>query len=265
MSSSALPTRALILSRPVVVAILAIGFALIFVTGLLTAFSTRGIAAANQRTAETQHALVAGTQFLSALAEALTLAHAPRPQDADALRLRTHRERARAELATLRNHFEPQPALRPVLEHLDQLVTAYFHQLESTPRASAAAQPLAGEIQQIVATLQRNQFLALAQRSASAAHRAETVQMLNLALIAIGGSLAVAVCLWLLRRVRELEGLITVCAWTRRVQWEGKWLSFEEYLAKRFNLFCTHGICEEAAEKMRQEAANTPVPADFSR
>ena len=62
--------------------------------------------------------------------------------------------------------------------------------------------------------------------------------------------------------MRDLEGLITVCAWTRRVKWEGRWVTFEDYLAKRFNLHCTHGICEEAAEQMRNETAEAPLTRD---
>jgi len=53
--------------------------------------------------------------------------------------------------------------------------------------------------------------------------------------------------------MRELETLITVCAWTNRVKYEGKWVSFEQYLHKRFNLRFTHGISEEATRKLMME------------
>ena len=54
------------------------------------------------------------------------------------------------------------------------------------------------------------------------------------------------------KRDRSLEPFVTICAWTRRVPWEGRWISFEEYLGKQFNVRCTHGICEEAAHRMRE-------------
>jgi hypothetical protein len=56
------------------------------------------------------------------------------------------------------------------------------------------------------------------------------------------------------RQIKELENrvnaLVTVCAWSRTVEYEGKWISFEKYLLKRFNVSTTHGIFPAEAEKM---------------
>jgi hypothetical protein len=58
----------------------------------------------------------------------------------------------------------------------------------------------------------------------------------------------------LIRRVKQLKALIIVCAWTKRVKFNGTWVSFEDYLHERFNLQFTHGICEEAAAKLQRES-----------
>ncbi len=49
-----------------------------------------------------------------------------------------------------------------------------------------------------------------------------------------------------LERVQELEKLVRMCAWTKRVNVEGEWLEVETYLQRRFGLTVTHGISEEA-------------------
>ena len=271
---------ALILSRPLVVGALAVGFLMIFGTALLTTWSTRGHAADDHRTVHTQHALTASTQFLIALSDTAAAAQGVVAGD-DETNLdsyRALRDRTRAELATLAAHAEHAPLVRPVALQLHELTHAYLAGLDRATDSARATGPsapseldqrrhrqLTEEIRALIATLQRHLFLELARSSSASAHRADNVHLLNMTLVTLGGALAIGVTVWLLRRLRDLEGLITVCAWTRRVQWEGRWISFEEYLAKRFNLYCTHGICEEAAEKMRQEAANTPVPADFLR
>ncbi|MCC6677943.1 MAG: hypothetical protein IT436_12435 [Phycisphaerales bacterium] len=48
------------------------------------------------------------------------------------------------------------------------------------------------------------------------------------------------------RRHEELERMVAICAWTRRVRWKGQWVSIEDFLMERFGLTITHGISEEA-------------------
>ncbi len=56
------------------------------------------------------------------------------------------------------------------------------------------------------------------------------------------------------RQTRELEdrvnALVTVCAWSRTVEYEGDWISFDKYLLKRFNVNTSHGISPAEAEKV---------------
>ncbi len=55
--------------------------------------------------------------------------------------------------------------------------------------------------------------------------------------------------IYLLRRLERLQNLVTVCAWSRTVEYQGEWLSFEEYLRRRFNLNTSHGISPEEVKK----------------
>lgn len=48
------------------------------------------------------------------------------------------------------------------------------------------------------------------------------------------------------QRREEYERYVAMCAWTRRIQWEGTWISVEEFLERRFGLTVSHGISEEA-------------------
>lgn len=49
-----------------------------------------------------------------------------------------------------------------------------------------------------------------------------------------------------MNRVQELEKVVRMCAWTRRLHYNGEWLTIEEYLHRRFGLQVTHGISDDA-------------------
>lgn len=83
------------------------------------------------------------------------------------------------------------------------------------------------------------------QRLAHSSHFATALMFAVVAAIAV---FAVTIFL-LLRRISRLQGLVTVCAWSRTVEYQGEWLSFEEYLLRRFNLNTSHGISPAEAEK----------------
>jgi hypothetical protein len=44
---------------------------------------------------------------------------------------------------------------------------------------------------------------------------------------------------------------VTLCAWTRSVEYEGEWISFEEYLRRKFNVSSTHGISPDALSQIQ--------------
>jgi hypothetical protein len=43
---------------------------------------------------------------------------------------------------------------------------------------------------------------------------------------------------------------LTVCAWTKRVKYEGEWMSIEAFLLRRFGIVVSHGISEEAQKAL---------------
>jgi CHASE3 domain sensor protein len=64
----------------------------------------------------------------------------------------------------------------------------------------------------------------------------------------------------ILLRLERLQQVVTVCAWTGQVKYEGQWIRLDEYLQRRFGLSVSHGLSKEAAEKMALEieASNRP-------
>jgi GAF domain-containing protein len=51
-------------------------------------------------------------------------------------------------------------------------------------------------------------------------------------------------------RSAELERLVTVCAWSRKIQVDGRWVTFEEFLVDSLGLRITHGIDPESAQTL---------------
>lgn len=45
------------------------------------------------------------------------------------------------------------------------------------------------------------------------------------------------------------SSLMTMLAWSRTIEFQGEWISFEEYLERRFNLETSHGMSPAAARK----------------
>ena len=57
----------------------------------------------------------------------------------------------------------------------------------------------------------------------------------------------------ILLRLEKLQQVVTICAWTGRVKYEGQWVRLDEYLERRFGLSVSHGLSREAAENMAAE------------
>ena len=51
---------------------------------------------------------------------------------------------------------------------------------------------------------------------------------------------------------KDLEKLITVSAWSRKIQVDGEWVSFEEFLTQRLGMVITHGIDPETATELHR-------------
>jgi hypothetical protein len=55
------------------------------------------------------------------------------------------------------------------------------------------------------------------------------------------------------RRIREMGRLMTICMWTKQVRVEGEWVPIERYLTDYLGVKLTHGISQEAAERILRE------------
>jgi CHASE3 domain sensor protein len=73
-------------------------------------------------------------------------------------------------------------------------------------------------------------------------------------LVSLGLATALAVMLIALlviaRGAEHYRNLVTLCAWTRLVEYEGEWISFEEYLRRKFDISTTHAISPDALSQL---------------
>jgi len=74
--------------------------------------------------------------------------------------------------------------------------------------------------------------------------------MVSIALSA-GLALMFVALLVIARGAEHYRNLVTLCAWTRSVEYEGEWISFEEYLRRKFQVSTTHGISPEALSQIQ--------------
>lgn len=66
-----------------------------------------------------------------------------------------------------------------------------------------------------------------------------------------GALLVMLVALIVIARGAEhYRNLVTLCAWSRLVEFEGEWISFEDYLRRKFDISATHGISPDALSQI---------------
>jgi CHASE3 domain sensor protein len=116
-----------------------------------------------------------------------------------------------------------------------QLVTANDGLLALNRIRSLIAEMQAAEDQMLASRLQENE-------SKVNARDAISTGLLCLSAVVVAGAGV------LLFRIRQLQSIITICAWTQRVNYNGKWMRMEDFLWQRFRLRVSHGISEEAFE-----------------
>ena len=59
----------------------------------------------------------------------------------------------------------------------------------------------------------------------------------------------------LLARVRHLEKFIHLCAWCHHINFEGRWISMEEFMKRELDAPTTHGICPACLAKQKADLA----------
>ncbi|MFA6289722.1 MAG: CHASE3 domain-containing protein [Opitutaceae bacterium] len=261
-------SRPLLLSRPAVISVLVTGFALIVGTVLLSAVSTHGIKVAGTRVGHAQTTLLQINQLLSTLLDAETgqRGYILTGLDKYLAPYADAKARADRQIGLLLASLADSAAQTSALAEIKALVDQKFAEIDRTiglRRLNVGASlSVVGTGEGLVTmnalreklhALEQNELAELNARSDLAARHARQFQLVSLGLISLAVVLALTVARLLILRVRELEDLVTVCAWTNRVKYEGKWVSFEQYLHKRFNLRFTHGISEEATRKLLLE------------
>jgi CHASE3 domain sensor protein len=85
----------------------------------------------------------------------------------------------------------------------------------------------------------------LAERNAISEEKLDLKETLSIVLLLASTAVVVGAGILFLR-LRLLQNIITVCAWTQRVNYRGKWMRMEEFLWERFHVKVSHGISEEA-------------------
>jgi hypothetical protein len=111
-------------------------------------------------------------------------------------------------------------------------------------------------IQKLIASIETEEVRHQDEQAQEAKARAAFHQNLTIGLVGINVLFLVAVGL-LGMKISRLQHLVTVCAWSQKVEYEGKWMRFEEFLQKRFGLRVSHGISEEEFEKFTGETAQS--------
>ncbi len=54
--------------------------------------------------------------------------------------------------------------------------------------------------------------------------------------------------------LHRLQGhLVKVCAWTKQIEDEGKWISLEEFFRRHLGIEVTHGVSSDGAARLQQE------------
>jgi CHASE3 domain sensor protein len=125
---------------------------------------------------------------------------------------------------------------------------------------STGSASLLSEIHTAIFTLQAYENAILAERNANTDAQMDlrddisTVLLATITLVVVGAGI-------LFLRIQQLQNIITVCAWTQRVNYRGKWMRMEEFLWERFRVKVSHGISEEAFDGvMGMVGKNLTIP-----
>jgi CHASE3 domain sensor protein len=110
---------------------------------------------------------------------------------------------------------------------------------------SAGGGSLLSEIHSAIFTLQAYENTVLAERNANNDAQLDLRDDISTILLATSTLVVVGAGILFLR-ILQLQNIITVCAWTQRVNYRGKWMRMEEFLWQRFRVKVSHGISEEA-------------------
>jgi CHASE3 domain sensor protein len=107
------------------------------------------------------------------------------------------------------------------------------------------------QIRALLSRMHDNESDLLRQREAGYQETARRNSQLSGLVIAIG-IIFIVVIVFLLLRMERMHEMIKICAWSKLIEYEGEWISVEDYLMRRFKIEVTHGMSEVEAKKMMQ-------------
>jgi CHASE3 domain sensor protein len=133
---------------------------------------------------------------------------------------------------------------------------------------NASAWDLTVTARQRILAMRTTEDKLLAERIAISEEKLDLRENISTILLLISTVLIVGAGVLFLR-IQLLQNIITVCAWTQRVNYRGKWMRMEEFLWERFRVKVSHGISEEAfdgvmgivGKKLTVSERDEPPPA----
>jgi CHASE3 domain sensor protein len=175
-----------------------------------------------------------------------------------------------AEVARLRTLVSGDPTQAKYMNELEGLITDKLEELGQTVRYTRAGDTAAAlglvksergridmdRMRTLIAQLGVSSDRTLAAREAGYEQESQSHTRLAFLLVAANGAFAliVATLLW---RLKRIEPLVTICAWSRTIEYQGEWMSFEEYLKRRFDVQATHGISPGESKKFKRAVEQT--------
>ena len=259
-------SRPLLLSKPVVILGLTIAFSLAVGTAGLSVFSIREVSSSGGDVVRIQTTLLDINRLLTSLINAETGQRGYLLTGRDEY-LAPYHEAIREipeRLRMAREHLSSAQEQIDAFNGVEQLVSEKLTEIRQTlalkhqDDTQAAIRLMVADtgrktmdaIRIQLGKITGRELQILAMRAEIARQRTDRLQRISLAMVGIAIVMTVIGAMLFIRRVHELETMITVCAWTKRVKYRGKWVSFEDYLHSRFNLEFTHSISEDAAKKL---------------
>jgi CHASE3 domain sensor protein len=103
------------------------------------------------------------------------------------------------------------------------------------------------QIRSIIAEMQLAEDGMLTDRKRANETKLDTSDAVSTGLLILSATVVIYAGVLILR-IRQLQSIITICAWTQRVNFNGKWMPMEDFLWRRFRVKVSHGISEEAFE-----------------
>ena len=75
----------------------------------------------------------------------------------------------------------------------------------------------------------------------------EAVVVFCLAVIVVGNTVK------MLNRIKYLEGFLKICSHCKKIEKDGKWIPFEDYISSKTDAKFTHGLCPPCEQKVSEE------------